>query len=58
MPDRERKGVPEHRSNVLKGSLSQGPSAHPRNMEDASICGCAKTALKNSYTHTYTQDHA
>ena len=22
MPDRERKGVPEHRSNVLKGSLS------------------------------------
>ena len=36
MPDRERKGVPEHRSSVLKGSLPQGPSAHPRNTEDAS----------------------
>ena len=33
MPDRDRKGVPEHRSNVLKGSLPQGPSAHPRNTE-------------------------
>ena len=37
MPDRERKGVPEHRSNVLKGSLRQCPSTHPRNTEDASI---------------------
>ena len=27
MPDRERKGVPEHRSSVLKGSLPEGPSA-------------------------------
>ena len=36
MPDRKRKGVPEHRSNVLKGSLPQGPSAHPRNMAEAS----------------------
>ena len=26
MPDRDRKGVPEYRSNVLKGSLPQGPS--------------------------------
>ena len=33
MPERKRKGVPEHRSNVLKGSLPQGPSAHPRNTE-------------------------
>ena len=39
MPDRERKGVPENRSNVLKGSLPQGPSAHPRNTEDVSIHG-------------------
>ena len=27
MPDRERKGVPKHRSIVLKGSLPQGPPA-------------------------------
>ena len=27
------------RSNVLKGSLTQGPPAHPRNTEDASIRG-------------------
>ena len=39
MPDRERKGVPEHRSSVLKGSLPQGPSAYPRDKEDASIRG-------------------
>ena len=35
MPDRERTGVPEHRSNVLKGSLPQGPSAHPRNAAES-----------------------
>ena len=34
MPDRERKGVPVHRSSVLKGSLPQSPPAHPRNTED------------------------
>ena len=34
MPDGEGKGVPKHRSKVLKGSLPQGPSAHPRNTED------------------------
>ena len=39
MPESERKGVPEHRSNVLKGSLPQSPFAHPRNTEDASIRG-------------------
>ena len=44
MPDRERKGVPEHRSSVLKGSVSQGAPAHSRNMEDASICSWAKRA--------------
>ena len=42
MPDRERKGIPEHRSNVLKGSLTQGSSAHTRNTEDVSIHGWAK----------------
>ena len=30
---RQTEGVPEHRSNVLKGSLSQGPSAHSRDTE-------------------------
>ena len=30
MPDRERKRVPDHRFDVLKGSLPLGPSAHPR----------------------------
>ena len=40
----KRKGVPEHSSDVLKGSLPQGPlpqgpSAHLRNMEDVSIDG-------------------
>ena len=39
MSDRERKGVPEHGSYVLKGSLPQGPPAHPKNTEDASIRG-------------------
>ena len=33
MPDRERKRVPDHRSDVLKGSLLQGPLAHPWNTE-------------------------
>ena len=37
MLDRKRKGVPELKSNVLKGSVPQGPSAHPREIEDASI---------------------
>ena len=31
--DEERKGVPEHTSNALKGSLPQGPPAHPRRHE-------------------------
>ena len=39
MPDRERKRVPDHRSDALKGSLAQGPPAHPRNMEYPSIRG-------------------
>ena len=30
MPDRERKGVPEYSSSVLKGSLPQGPPASVR----------------------------
>ena len=32
MPDRKR--VPDHRSNVLKGSLPQGPAANSMNTED------------------------
>ena len=42
MPDRERKRVPEHRSDLLKGSLPQGSPAHPRNTEYPSIRGRAK----------------
>ena len=30
MPDRKRKSIPDYRSNVLKGSLPNGPN-HPRN---------------------------
>ena len=46
MPEIERKGVPEQRFNVLKGSLPQGPPAHPGDTEDASIRGCAKRARR------------
>ena len=34
MPDRERKWFSDQGSNVLKGSLPKGPSAHPRNTEN------------------------
>ena len=34
---RERKRVPDHRSDILTGSLSQGPLAHPRDTEDSRI---------------------
>ena len=34
MPVRERKRVPDHRSDVLKVSLPQGHPAHPRNKEN------------------------
>ena len=44
MPDRERKRFPEHRSDILKGSLPQGSPAHPRNTEYLSIRGRAKRA--------------
>ena len=33
MPGRERKRVSDHRSNILKGSLLQGPPAYPRPIE-------------------------
>ena len=42
MPDRDRKRVSDHRSDVLKESLPQGSPAHPRNTEDPSIRGLAK----------------
>ena len=34
MPERARKRVPDHRSNVSKGSLPKSPPTHPQNMED------------------------
>ena len=41
MPDRDRKRVPDHRSDVLKIS-PQGSPAHPRNTEGQSIRGLGK----------------
>ena len=46
MPDRERKRVPDNRSNALKGYLPQGPPAHPRNTEYLYIRGQAKRAMR------------
>ena len=37
MADKKRKRVPDHMSDLLKGSLSEGPPAHPRNTEDPGI---------------------
>ena len=47
MPDRERKRVSDHRSHILKWSLLQGPPAHPKNMQYASIRGWAKRARRS-----------
>ena len=48
MPNRERKRVPDHRSDVLKGPLPQGPPAHARNTEYPSIRGWAEENEKES----------
>ena len=56
MRDREWKGSPEHGSNVLKGSLPQGPSAHPRNTEDASIRSSVKRTFTWCITFIVTDD--
>ena len=37
MLDRERKRVPDDRSDVLKGPHPEGPPAHPWDMENLSI---------------------
>jgi len=37
MPGRERKRVPDYRSDALKGSFPHDPLAHPRNTEDPNI---------------------
>ena len=42
MPDRERKRVPNDRSDISNGSLPKGPPVHPRNTEDPSIRGCTE----------------
>ena len=36
MPDRERKRVPDDRSDILKGSLPKSPLAHPWDTENPS----------------------
>ena len=46
MSNRERKGVPEHKSNVLKGSFPQSPSVHPRNSGDPSIRGWSRRRVE------------
>ena len=46
MLDRERKRVPDHRSDVLKGSLPHGPPAHPSNTEYPGIGDGAKRARR------------
>ena len=46
MPNRERKRVPNHKSDVLKWSLPQGPPTHPRNSEYPSIRGWTKRARR------------
>ena len=46
MIDMEMKRVPDHRSDVLKGSVTKGPPAHPRNTEYPSIWGWAKRARR------------
>ena len=42
MPDRERKRVPDDRSDILKGSLPKSPPAHPWDTENPSIWGWTK----------------
>ena len=37
MPNRERKRVPDDRSDILKGSLPKSPPAHPWDTENLSI---------------------
>ena len=65
MPDREKKGVPDHRPHLLKGSLPQGPSAHPKDTEYPSIRSCAKRARRRAEMkqlrevwRTHTRDNA
>ena len=48
MPDRERKRVPDHRSIVLKGPLTQGPPAHTRNTEYPSYPRLSEESEKES----------
>jgi len=55
MLDGKRKRVPDHWSDVLKGSLPQGPSAHPRNTENASIRGWAKRARRRAETKQFRE---
>ena len=46
MRKREEESSLLHRADVLKGSLPQGPSAHPRNMDVLSIWGWAEWARR------------
>ena len=37
MPNRERKRVPDDRSDILKGSLPKSPPAHPWDTEEKEV---------------------
>ena len=48
MKTEKEKRVPDHRTDILKGSLPQGPPAHPKNTENPSIRGCSKRAKRRA----------
>ena len=56
MPDRERKRVPDHRSDVLKGSLPQCPPAHPRNTENLRLSDESKKESTDEATQRDTEE--
>ena len=65
MPNRERKGVPEHRSNVLKGSLPEEISSFTvivilvftdyLTASDSQECHTVHIAAPRQYARTWTQ---
>ena len=54
--DRERKRIPGQKSNVMEESLPQGSPTHPQDMEDLSIRGWAKRAIRSRDEATRTVD--
>ena len=50
MPNRERKRVPDDRSDILKGSLLKSPPAHPWDTKNPSIRGHTRCVYQRAYT--------